>query len=769
LVFDSLDDDGFLHRVSASERRNKQQDSSDTIQLPIWDYFRGTLPGVILITTRSKQVALRLVEDTDTFTIEPMDAVGATTLLNKKLGMDIERSEDEMAELVTALEFMPLAIVQAASYIKQRAPRVTVAQYIEGFRKSDRKKISLLRHDGGHLRRDMKSSNAIFITWQSSFDQIREVKPSAADLLALMSFFDRQGIPDTLILSNGQSVGSGTNSVASESDEECGSESSPVEKFEEDILVLRNYSLITVSIDGRNFEMHGLVQLAMCEWLKSQGRFERYKNIFVHMLYCSFPSEPAVADVMNWPKCQLLFPHVECAIAKKPSDEEYLQKWSSLLQSASSYARLRGYMGGSLRMANLAYKARRGMLGSDHELTLDSAEVLCLARMLNCQWKEAELIALRLVETRAKFLGLHHSATLTSQQNLSSIYLHQARWRECETLQMLVLDTRIQTLGPQHPDTIMSMGSLAFTHCALARHKEAETLGLKVVASYRTLLGLEHPATLASMHNLALAYWYQGQLKAAEDLWQQVRKLNMQVLGSLHPNTLTGKLNLAMLYQRLGRFEEAADLGYQAMDGRRHVHGLEHPDTLISIFNLACTYQSQGRLKEFEELSLQLIAAHKGLKNQTYLSMTCIGNLATIYRQRGRLTEAEELGSFVMEARTRNLGPDHPLTQSSIAGLASTYRCHGRVKDAQVLESKLQDIDPKNDVKRFLGESNQEIGNDLVQEEIEFNVSGTEKSTDGKISQQGEDNLAAHGHASYCRHFGGGEIAFQYIGAWTGK
>lgn len=93
-----------------------------------------------------------------------------------------------MTELTTALEFMPLAIVQAASYIKQRAPRVTVAQYLEVFRKSDRKKISLLSHEGGHLRRDKKASNAIFFTWQSSFDQIREVHPSAADILALMSF-----------------------------------------------------------------------------------------------------------------------------------------------------------------------------------------------------------------------------------------------------------------------------------------------------------------------------------------------------------------------------------------------------------------------------------------------------------------------------------------------------------------------------------------------------------------------------------------------------
>jgi hypothetical protein len=51
-------------------------------------------------------------------------------------------------------EFMPLAIVQAAAYISQRAPRSSVQQYLEEFRKSDRKKRSLLNHEAGHLRRE---------------------------------------------------------------------------------------------------------------------------------------------------------------------------------------------------------------------------------------------------------------------------------------------------------------------------------------------------------------------------------------------------------------------------------------------------------------------------------------------------------------------------------------------------------------------------------------------------------------------------------------
>jgi len=52
----------------------------------------------------------------------------------------------------------------------------------------------------------MRRTNSIIITWQISFDHIRHVRPSAADLLSLMSFFDRQGISEALLQSrNGQS------------------------------------------------------------------------------------------------------------------------------------------------------------------------------------------------------------------------------------------------------------------------------------------------------------------------------------------------------------------------------------------------------------------------------------------------------------------------------------------------------------------------------------------------------------------------------------
>ena len=98
------------------------------------------------------------------------------------------------AELLRALDCIPLAITQAAAYVNRRAPLISVSTYLDDFRRSDRKNDSLLNSDTGDLRRDETISNSVVTTWQVTFEQIRRERPSAAYLLLFMSFFNPQGI-----------------------------------------------------------------------------------------------------------------------------------------------------------------------------------------------------------------------------------------------------------------------------------------------------------------------------------------------------------------------------------------------------------------------------------------------------------------------------------------------------------------------------------------------------------------------------------------------
>ncbi|KAK5805750.1 hypothetical protein VI817_000008 [Penicillium citrinum] len=158
---------------------------------------------------------------------------------------------------------MPLAIVQAASFIRNRAPRYSISQHLSDFQKSDREATKLLRKEVSQIYRDCEANNSILVTWQLSFDYIRQTKPSAADLLSLMSFFDRQGIPDNLIQDQREAKKMSDYQPWDDASDDKSSESHFGPDFEDDVTTLRDYSFIAVDKDGDLFTMHRLVQLSM--------------------------------------------------------------------------------------------------------------------------------------------------------------------------------------------------------------------------------------------------------------------------------------------------------------------------------------------------------------------------------------------------------------------------------------------------------------------------------------------------------------------------
>jgi hypothetical protein len=108
-------------------------------------------------------VATKLVELRDIILVEPMINTDAIELLQKKL--DRVREEHDLKELASILEYMPLAMVQAAAYIRQKGARYSVRRYIEAFQRNEKQQTSLLNHEAGQLRRDPDAKNSIIITW----------------------------------------------------------------------------------------------------------------------------------------------------------------------------------------------------------------------------------------------------------------------------------------------------------------------------------------------------------------------------------------------------------------------------------------------------------------------------------------------------------------------------------------------------------------------------------------------------------------------------
>ena len=113
LVLDNADEATVLFETCVTGQKAQASGSSGGFMQSLLAYLPQSRNASILITSRTKSVALRLAEESDIIPVEPMDDTHARALLEKKLGESIDR--DDTSELAVALEFMPLAIVQAAA------------------------------------------------------------------------------------------------------------------------------------------------------------------------------------------------------------------------------------------------------------------------------------------------------------------------------------------------------------------------------------------------------------------------------------------------------------------------------------------------------------------------------------------------------------------------------------------------------------------------------------------------------------------------------
>jgi hypothetical protein len=354
MVVDNADDSSVLfpplHRTQVVEVSNPGQAVE-----PLSDFLPQSPNGSILITSRSRDLAYGLTGNyANVIEVRPMDKGDALALLQKKLGCDVNK--DDAGELLHSLDYMPLAITQAAAYIAQRAPRMTVSRYLDEVRRSDHDRARLLNKGIRDNRRDGRASNSIVATWHISFEHIRRKMPTAARLLSLMSYFDRQGIPASLLQSRYQRGEDG------EAD------------FEEDIHTLTSYSLVGMSVDGNEFEMHRLVQFSTKKWLELHDELEEWNERYVELMDDSYP----VGEHENWTVCQALFPHAQAAVGCRPADVKAVEAWASVLFKAAWYASEMGKYKAAKEMGASALEARETALGREHPDTLNSISNLGL-------------------------------------------------------------------------------------------------------------------------------------------------------------------------------------------------------------------------------------------------------------------------------------------------------------------------------------------------------------------------------------------------------
>ena len=630
-------------------------------QRPLIYYLPSILDSQksLLVTTRSRLLGQDLAHGELCVEAPPFSSQEAKELLTLKLkGAGGSFDVSSTGRLLDVLGYIPLAITQAAAFIKRN--RMTVQGYLAALEKDKQHMTDYLSQELQDPRRPRGFSDSVFRTWNLSFDQILVQEPQTAKLLSLIAMLDPQRIPEKLLRR-------------------------PVERdvdFRMAIGTLNGFALITSQIGGEIYAIHPLVQASVHYWLEQRSEKAGYASQALQLLAKEFPD----GEHEHKETCESMLAHAQAVLCYNCASEDDLGHRAALLNNVGRFNWRQGRYASAYREVSEAYKINRERSGEFATTTLSSLSLLVLVLQDRGKYEAAEEMNRRALEGYEKVLGVEHPDILTIVNNLAMVLQHQGKYKASEEINRRALEGREKVLGVEHPDTLTSVGNLALVLRGQGKYGAAEEMSRRALEGYEKVLGVEHPSTLASVNNLALVLRYQGKYEASEKMSRRALEGYEKVLGVEHPSTLASVNNLALVLQGQGKYGAAEEMSRRALEGYEKVLGVEHPSTLASVNNLALVLQGQGKYGAAEEMNRRALEGYEKVLGVEHPStLASVNNLALVLRYQGKYEASEKMNRRALEGKEKVLGVEHPDTLISVYNLACLFHTQQRYNDTSIL------------------------------------------------------------------------------------
>jgi len=638
-------------------------DNIDNLEM-LADYLPVQSTGDVLLTTRLQALGT-LAQGIE---VEKMGLdEGVIFLLRRtKLlapGASLDQSTQERhaqaADIVAALDGLPLALDQAGAYIEET--RCGLSQYLDlyGARRKE-----LLQRRG---RFPIDHPDSVAATWSISFQRVEQESQAAADLLRLLAFLDPEAIPEEIIILGAEDLGPVLGEMASD----------PL-KLDNIIELLLRYSLIRRTSELKSLSIHRLVQSVLKDGMDRETQ-RLWAERSIRATNRAFPE----VDLQTWERCQRCLPHVLiCAIYIEEYELAFPEA-ARLFNEAAAYLvdHARYEQAEILLQQSLAI--RQQVLDAKHPDTARTLNDLGVLYLTQSKYQLAEPLLQQALAIRQKKLGLEHPDTATSLNNRALLYYEQGRYPLAERMYREALEIRRRVLNPGHPDIAQSLNNLAELYTVLGKFSQAESLYEEALSSQEKTLGSEHPLVAQTLNNMALLYRSKGEYALAEQYYQQALHIQEQILGPDHPDVAETINNLARLFRAKGAYEEAEPLYRRALHIRETTFGSEHPLVAQSFYSMAKLYHSRGKYPEAEKLfekALRIQEKRLGINHPTIAST--LGMLAKIYQGQNKLAQAEELNMRALHIRESTSGADHPHVAVITNSLVEIYHAQSRYHEA---------------------------------------------------------------------------------------
>jgi tetratricopeptide (TPR) repeat protein len=528
--------------------RGETDETDEADDFNLLQYLPQCGHGKLIFTTRSKIAALRLTGGGAIVQIPTMDANEAQQLLQGKLDDD-DATKQDCFDLVKALEYLPLPISHAASYIREMD--ITPARYLRMFN-DDQKITKLLKHTYEDLARDGGQNNTVLKTWRISFEQIQRDSPESADMLKIMGSLHWQDIPQYLLQQD---------KLEDEDD------------FDDAVAPLLAFSLIQKAPASKMFSMHRLIHIAIRSWAQNKESARSAQKLLLNI----FPTLEfnRVSTEMN-SKCRQLLPHAQKNLDLLGSPDafslmsvqvkfriasclyitwqyqEARDLFSSLVAPLEAFSQQGVDTGISqsdledkitkiyfsqnksaigIKRATSTLETRRRTLPADHPDILRARDLFSLALISQRKYKAAEK---ELKDTYNLTIQQFQKADILSIAillSLGAVYSNEQQYQKAADTYKDVLDILVPLYGERNDCVIRCLSAMGDSLRCLYKTKDSGVLIRKALALSEETLGPDHPLTLNTVSRFADQLVDEEDKNAAFQMYERVWKGHQRLYG----------------------------------------------------------------------------------------------------------------------------------------------------------------------------------------------------------------------------------------------
>jgi len=371
---------------------------------------------------------------------EMMETDAVEFLLRCSRKDKLESQEQDAKNLVRELGYLPLAIEQVGSYVREKG--ISVSRYFS-FYKTNQSNALKQRLPMCH---NVYYRHTVVTTWRISFDEIETRNPLAGEILCLMAFLDGAKIQRAIFEVGGQSLSS-----------EWKLSNATVWNIGEALGFLQSYSLVR-TLESDDLWIHILVQQVIQEHiLLFRNHFSGAALSLIRVWF------PWGGDLENLSLCREYIFQAKVCIKNNSEIGTYSNDLALLAGSVGAYFQSDGQYDEVIAQYKRALKVNEKAFGVGHINTANTINNLGL--IYDSQGKYDESIAQyeRALRIYEKTFGVDHINTAATISNMGSTYDGQGKHDEAIAQYKRALRIYEKAFGVDHINaagTIMNISLL---------------------------------------------------------------------------------------------------------------------------------------------------------------------------------------------------------------------------------------------------------------------------------------------------------------------